>query len=210
MKKAILGKNCKLDENVILGYLSDRKIPFRKTVIGDNARIRSNTIIYSNVSIGNNLQTGHNVVIREEDAIGDNFYIWNNSTVDYGCKIGNNVRIHNNVYIAQFTIIEDDVFISPGVMVANDLHPICKKCMKGPTIKRGARIGINATLLPEIVIGRYSLVGAGSVVTKDVPAGAVVCGNPAKIINSIDNLRCRKGLVDKPYKEGKDVYSRKE
>ena len=92
------------------------------------------------------------------------------------------------MYIAQFTVIEDDVFLAPGVMIANDRHPICRDCMKGPTIRRGARVGINATLLPEIVVGESALVGAGAVVTKDVPARAVVVGNPARVIGSVDQL----------------------
>jgi acetyltransferase-like isoleucine patch superfamily enzyme len=90
--------------------------------------------------------------------------------------------------VAQFTVIEDDAFLAPGVTIANDRHPICRDCMKGPTIKRGARVGINATLLPEVVIGEDALVGAGAVVTHDVPAGSVVVGNPARVIGRADQL----------------------
>lgn len=203
-----LGKNPKVDESALLGYRSGREIAIIDTVIGDNARIRSNTVIYTNVVIGDNLETGHNVVIREENKIGDNFSIWNNSVVDYGCKIENNVKIHCNVYVAQFTIIEDDVFLAPGVKIANDPHPVCTLCMKGPTIKRGARIGINATLFSHIVIGEYSLIGAGSVVTKDIPPKSVAYGNPAKVVGRVDDLKCRFGIVERPYEEGKDVLSR--
>lgn len=208
MKNVIIGKNARIDESAILGYITGRKIVIKDTVIGDNAVIRSNTVIYTNTTIGNELETGHNVVIREENFIGDNFSIWNNSTIDYGCKIGNNVRIHCNVYVAQYTIIEDGVFIAPGVVIGNDPHPICTKCMKGPTIKKGARIGLNATLLPHIEIGEYSLIGAGSVVTKDVPPKSVVYGNPAIVVKSIDDFECPFGFVDKPYIDGKDVRSR--
>ncbi len=208
MKNVIIGKNTRIDESAILGYITGRKIVMKDTVIGDNAVIRSNTVIYTNTTIGNELETGHNVVIREENFIGDNFSIWNNSTIDYGCKIGNNVRIHCNVYVAQYTIIEDGVFIAPGVVIGNDPHPICTKCMKGPTIKKGARIGLNATLLPHIEIGEYSLIGAGSVVTKDVPPKSVVYGNPAIVVKSIDDVECPFGFVDKPYIDGKDVRSR--
>lgn len=102
--------------------------------------------------------------------------------------IGSRVRIHTGVYVAQFTTIEDDVFLAPGVMIANDRHPVCKECLVGPTIKRGARVGINATLLPAVVIGEGALVGAGAVVTKDVPAGAVVAVNPARVVGQFDEL----------------------
>lgn len=203
-----IGKNHRIERGAEVGYLHTRKISSLDLIIGDNAIVRTGSVLYAGSKIGNNLETGHNVIIREENLIGDDLNIWSNSVVDYGCRIGKNVRIHNNCYIAQFTEIEDDVFIGPGVIVTNDPHPVCMKCMKGPLIKRGVRIGANVTLLPRITVGEYSLVGAGSVVTKDVPPRSVVCGNPARVIKSIDELQCTLGLVDRPYIEGKDVYSR--
>jgi len=177
-----------VDPRAVVGELPGRKIADLTLTIGPHAVIRSFSVIYAGSRIGAHLETGHGVVIREENRIGDEFSIWNNSTVDYGCLIGSRVRVHTGVYIAQFSVIEDDVFLAPGVMIANDRHPICRDCMKGPTIKRGARVGINATLLPEIVVGEAALVGAGAVVTKDVPARTVVVGNPARVIGSVDQL----------------------
>jgi acetyltransferase-like isoleucine patch superfamily enzyme len=204
-----LGSNPQLDPGVLLGYPTGRQIEQTDTIIGDEAKIRSNTVVYVGTTIGSGLETGHNVIIREESVIGDNFAIWNNSTVDYGCRIGHNVRIHNNVYISQYTTIEDDVFMAPGVMLANDPHPICSQCMRGPTIKKGARLGVNVTVLPEVTIGEFALIGSGAVVTRDVPPRAVVYGNPARVRGSVDDLECRKGLVDKPYVDGLDVRSRR-
>ena len=201
-EKVALGEGCEIDEGVLVGYPSDRIIQPERLIIGKNARVRSGSVIYCGSEIGDNLQTGHNVLIREQNLIGDNFRIWNNSVVDYGCVIGNNVRIHCGVYIAQYTVIEDDVFMAPGVIVANDLHPNCKysaQCMKGPIIKKGAQIGVNVTLLPFITIGEHSLIGGGSVVTKDVPPRSVVYGNPARVVENISNLRCTMGVTDKPY-----------
>jgi UDP-3-O-[3-hydroxymyristoyl] glucosamine N-acyltransferase len=190
-----LGPDAQWDDSVILGYLTGRRIELTDVIIGRGAHIRSNTVIYSNVVIGDGLETGHNVVIREENQIGDNLNIWNNSTIDYGCIIGDNVRIHNNVYVAQYTTIEDEVFLAPGVMIANDPHPICTKCMEGPTIRRGARIGV-------------ALVGAGSVVTRDVPPHMLVYGNPARVIGPVDDLECPLDLVEHPYLEGMDILLR--
>jgi len=204
----VLGAGAHIETGVLLGYRTGRPIEFRPAEIGEGAYIRANTSIYCNVRIGNGLETGHNVVIREENEIGDRFRIWNNSVVDYGCRIGSDVRIHCNVYVAQYTIIEDGVFLAPGVIVANDLHPICTHDMRGPTIKRNARIGCNATLLPRIVIGESAVVGAGSVVTHDVPNRMVVAGNPAKVVCSIDELRCQAGEVERPYLDGLDVMTR--
>lgn len=204
-----LGSGNQIDEGVLLGYRTGRKIEASPTIIGLAARIRSGTVVYTNVQIGDHLETGHNVVIREENRLGDHVSIWNNTTIDYGCVIGNNVKIHANVYVAQFTTIEDDVFIAPGVTMANDPHPICTLCMKGPTIHRGARIGVNVTLLPLITIGEGALIGAGSVVTHDIPPGTVAFGAPARVIKTTDELECPLGIVDKPYRNGADVYTRR-
>jgi acetyltransferase-like isoleucine patch superfamily enzyme len=204
----ILGEGHDIDEDVILGYLTGRKIDAITLSIGKKARIRSGAVIYGGTTIGGGLQTGHNVVIREENTIGDNLNIWNNSTIDYGCTIGDNVKIHNNVYVAQFTILEDDVFLAPGVTIANDPHPLCGLCMQGPTIKRGARVGVNVTLLSHITIGEGALIGAGSVVTHDIPAQSVAYGNPARPMRSVNELPCPFDYVDSPYEGGLDVQAR--
>ena len=200
----ILGVNPQIDPGVILGYLTGRSIEDMHLSIGDNAVIRSGTVIYAGTQIGAGLQTGHGVVIREQNTIGDDLNIWNNSTIDYGCIIGANVKIHCNVYIAQFTTIEDDVFFAPGVMVANDPHPLCGLCMQGPTIQRRARIGVNVTLLPHITIGEGALIGAGSVVTHDIPPFVVAYGNPARVYKSVEDLECQHGKCEQPYLNGLD------
>ena len=197
MSEAQLATPFQLDPRAVVGELPGRKIADLTLSIGPHAIIRSFSVIYAGSRIGAHLETGHGAVIREENRIGDDFSIWNNSTVDYGCVIGSRVRVHTGVYIAQFTVIEDDVFLAPGVMIANDRHPICRDCMRGPTIKRAARVGINATLLPEIVVGEAALVGAGAVVTRDVPARAVVIGNPARVIGSVDQLTHSRSYLER-------------
>jgi len=196
-----LGSRAIIDDGVILGYPPSRGNQLVLT-IGPNAHIREGSIIYGGSRIGCNLETGHHVVIREENDIGDNFRIWNGSIIDYGCTIGNHVKIHSKVYVAQFSVIEDDVFLAPGVTLANDVHPGCPdalQCMRGPYINKGAQIGINCTILPRVIIGEHSVVGAGSVVTRDIPAGVVCYGNPAQIICEIGDLKCTTGLREKPY-----------
>ena len=125
------GSNPELEQYVILGEMTGRKIADLQLLIGDNAVIRSGTVIYVGTRIGNDLRTGHNVVIREENEIGDDLQIWSNSVIDYGCRIGNHVKIHCNCYVAQYTIIEDDAFMAPGVIIANDMFP-------GPHVRRQA------------------------------------------------------------------------
>jgi acetyltransferase-like isoleucine patch superfamily enzyme len=204
-----LGPDSNIDPGVILGYPPGRPGVFGEVRIGRDARVRSGSVIYASVEIGDDFETGHNAIVREENRIGSHCTLWNNSTIDYGCVIGDRVRIHCNVYIAQFTTLEDDVFLAPGVTIANDPHPICTKCMQGPTIRRGARIGVNATLLPLITIGENALVGAGSVVTGDVPAGMLVAGSPARVIGPVDSVECPFGIVI-PYEQGLDVRRRPE
>jgi acetyltransferase-like isoleucine patch superfamily enzyme len=189
--RIVLADPSEIDPQAIVGAMPGRKIEDTSLEIGPHANVRAFTVIYVGSRIGSHLETGHGAVIREENKIGDHLSIWNQSTIDYGCVIGNNVRIHTGVYVAQFTTIEDDVFLAPGVMIANDRHPICRDCLQGPTIKRGARVGINSTLLPAIVIGEGALVGAGSVVTKDVPPGMVVAGNPARVMGDVESLNRR-------------------
>ena len=186
--RILLASPNQIDPQAIVGAMPGRTIEDTSLEIGPHAAVRAFTVIYAGSRIGSHLETGHGSVIREENRIGDHLSIWNNSTIDYGCVIGNNVRIHTGVYVAQFTTIEDEVFLAPGVMIANDRHPICRECMRGPTIKRGARVGINATLLPEVVIGEGALVGAAAVVTRDVPAGMVVAGNPARVMGDRASL----------------------
>jgi len=197
-----IGKGAKIHKGAIIGYKTLRKVKSLDLKIGQNLVVMAGAVIYAGTSIRDGAVISHNSIVREENRIGDNFCLWNNSIVDYGCKIGDKVKIHCNVYVAQYTKIEDDVFIGPGTTIANDLHPKCKysrRCMRGPHIKRGAIIGAGATINPFVLIGERAFIGAGSVVTKDIPSGKVVCGNPAKIICSIKDLKCRTGLTDFPY-----------
>ncbi len=197
-----LGGEPAADEGVLLSYPPSRELADRTLRLGAGARLRSGTVIYGGTAIGEKFETGHNVVIREENVLGDEVRVWNNSVIDYGCTVGSRVRIHCNVYVAQKTVIEDDVFVAPGVVLTNDPHPICTRCMKGPVLRRRCRIGGGAVLLPAVVVGEGALVGAGAVVTQDVPAGAVVAGRPAGVVGAVSGLRCRAGLKDKAYPEG--------
>lgn len=161
------------------------------TVIGSDARIRSHTVIYAGNRIGRNFQTGHGVLIREQNEIGNDVSIGSGGVVEHHVHLGNRVRLHSNVFVPEFCVLEDDCWLGPNVVLTNARYPLSpgvKESLAGPHIEQGAKIGANATLLPGIRIGRNALIGAGAVVTRDVPPGAVVVGNPGKIINSIANL----------------------
>jgi len=161
------------------------------TIIGSNALIRSHSVIYAGNQIGEKFQSGNKVNIRELNEIGNNVSIGTLSVIEHHVKIMDNVRIHTQVFIPEYSIIEENSWIGPNVVFTNAKYPLSpgvKEELKGPTVKKGAKIGANATILPGLVIGKNALVGAGAVVVKDVPDDAVVVGNPAKIITNISKL----------------------
>ncbi len=136
-------------------------------------------------NIGSGTQVWQYVVILPDARIGDNRNICAHGFIENDVVTGNNVTIKSGVYIWDATRIEDDVFIGPCVAFANDKMPRSKvypEKYAGIPIKKGASIGANTTLLPGITIGERAMVGAGAVVTKDVAAGVIVAGNPAKVM----------------------------
>lgn len=155
----------------------------RLTVIGAHTRIGSHSCIYAGVTVGKNSLIADYASIREDSRVGDKCIVGRNVMVEESVKIGNFVKIMTSSYITGFTTIQDHVFIAPCVSMANDntLDRTKSPCI-GPTIYKSAAIGVGAILLPKVKIGTDALVAAGAVVTKNVPAHAVVMGIPAKIV----------------------------
>ncbi len=139
-------------------------------------------------NIGKGTRIWQYVVILEQAVIGTNCNICAHTLIENDVLIGNNVTVKSGVYIWDGIIIEDDVFIGPCVAFANDKYPRSKQypdTFAKTIVKKGASIGANATILPSVTLGENCMIGAGSVVTRDVPENAVVVGNPAKIIRYI-------------------------
>jgi len=161
------------------------------TTIGDAAVIRSHTVIYAGNVIGRNFQTGNKVNIRESNHIGDNVSIGTLSVVEHHVTIGDNVRIHTQAFIPEYSTLEEGCWIGPHVVLTNARYPLApgaKDSLQGPVIRRRAKVGANTTILPGVVIGEDALVGAGSVVVRDVAAGTVVAGTPARFIRNLSEL----------------------
>ncbi len=171
-------------------------------IIGKGAVVRPFTTIYAGNRIGDGFQTGQGTSIRENNVIGDGVSVGTNAILEFENKIGNYVRIHSGCFL-EMVAVGDNVFIGPNTVFTDDPHPMnCphyKECLGGAIVEDLARIGANVTVLPGVVIGRNSLVGAGSVVVKDVPPDTVVVGNPARVIKHIQDLKCPPGFFARPY-----------
>ena len=161
-----LGKDVEIGAFVIIGeppkgFLAGEM----KTEIGPFAVIRSHTVIYAGNTVGERLQTGHGVLIRELNQIGDNVSIVSHSVIEHHVQIGHGVRIHSNVFIPECSILEEDARVGPSVVFTNALYPLgrdVKETLKGPQLSPSSKIGANATLRPGVVIDCNTLVGAGS------------------------------------------------
>jgi acetyltransferase-like isoleucine patch superfamily enzyme len=179
---ARLGKDCTIQDNVILGLKYTEGC--KETIIGDRAVIRWGTVIYADVVIGNDFKTGHSAMIREKTTIGARVIVGTNTVIDGNVEIGNFVKLESNVYIPTHTKIGNHVFIGPGAVLTNDKYPLRRRDEyepQGPIIEDHVSIGANVTILPGVCIGEGAMVAAGSVVTKDVPPWHLAIGVPAQI-----------------------------
>jgi len=150
--------------------------------------IHDSAEVSKQAKIGEGTKIWNQVQIREEVEIGDNCIISKDVYIDKGVKIGNRCKIQNGISVYHGVDIEDDVFLGPHMVFTNDLFPRAfnEDWIVSPTlVKKGASIGANATIICGNEIGRYAMVAAGAVVTKNVPDHALVVGNPARIIGYV-------------------------
>ncbi|HEY8549371.1 MAG TPA: acyltransferase [Vicinamibacterales bacterium] len=198
-RNVLLGADTQLEDFCIIGVpprgAADGEL---QTVIGPGAVIRSHAVIYAGNVIGARFQTGNKVNIRESNRIGDDVSIGTLSVIEHHVAIGNRVRIHTQAFIPEFSVLEDGCWIGPNVVLTNARYPLsprAKDTLEGPIIRRGAKIGANCTILPGVVVGENALVGAGSVVVRDVGAGEVVVGNPARVVGHVSALPAYQEVV---------------
>jgi acetyltransferase-like isoleucine patch superfamily enzyme len=173
-----VGSNAAIHSDATVGY--DYQENATPVQIGEDAIVRSGTVIYQDVTIGNNFITGHNVLIRENTTIDDDVLVGTNAVIDGSSSIGSHVSFQTGVYVPSETTIGNNVFLGPHAVLTNDPYPIRQSVdIVGPTIKNGASIGANATVLPGITVGENAFVAAGAVVTEDIPPDTLAVGVPA-------------------------------
>ena len=186
----VIGKNVLVGDNSVVGKLPMRaaistlkEIDLEPARIGDNCIIGTCSAVYRGSELGEGVLVADQASVREDVKIGKFTIIGRGVAVENDTRVGNYVKIETNAYITAHTVIEDRCFIAPMVAMSNDnfLGRTKErfKYTKGPHLKKGARIGVNATLLPGVVIGEDAVVGAGAVVTRDVTPGKMVAGVPA-------------------------------
>jgi acetyltransferase-like isoleucine patch superfamily enzyme len=182
----IIANDCVIGEPLNDYYtLADYVNP--KTIIGENALIRSHTIIYAGSRFGTSFSTGHRVTIRENITMGNFCKVGTLSDLQGYSTFGDYCWLHSSVHIGQQSTIGNFVFIYPFVVFTNDPHPPSNICI-GPTVGDYSQIAVHTTVLPDVKIGKHVLIGANSLVARDVDDYALQAGNPAKFIKDVREM----------------------
>ena len=192
----VIGEGCKILDYAVVGKqptLSPRSTAAREPLapleLGAGSIVSTGAVVFAGSRVGERVIVGDQACLRERVEVGDDVVIGRGSLVENDTTIGALTKIQAHAYITAYSTLEDNVFIAPCVATTNDnfmgrterRHELTK----GPTIRRGARIGGAAVLLPGIEIGEEAFVGAGAIVNRDVPARAVVVGSPARQIREV-------------------------
>jgi acetyltransferase-like isoleucine patch superfamily enzyme len=192
----VVGEGCKILDYAVVGKqptLSPRSTAQREELppleLGPGTIVSTGAVVFAGTSVGERVIVGDQACVRERCTIGDDVVIGRGSLVENDTSVGALTKIQAHAYITAYSVLEDNVFIAPCVVTTNDnfmgrtekRHDL----VKGPTIRRGARIGGGVVLLPGIEVGEEAFVGAGAVVIRDVPARALVVGNPARQIREV-------------------------
>jgi acetyltransferase-like isoleucine patch superfamily enzyme len=192
----VIGEGCRIGDNVVLGKqpaLSPRSTAPRDELppleLGEGTIVSTGSVVFAGTKVGARVILGDQSCVRERCALGDDVVVGRGSLVENDTTIGARTKIQAHAYVTAYSTLEEDVFIAPCVVTTNDnfmgrterRHEL----RKGPTIRRGARIGGGAVLLPGIEVGEEAFVGAGAVVVRDVPPRALVVGNPARQLRDV-------------------------
>lgn len=193
----MIGSDVRIDDGAVIGkrpmraansaVTKDAQLPPAK--IGANCILGAGIVVYCGCEIGKHVLVADLATLRENVSVGDYTIVGRGVAVENFCKIGRYVKLETNVYVTAYSELEDRVFMAPGVVTSND-NFIGRteerfKHFKGVIVKRGARVGVSATILPGVTVNEDALVAAGALVTKDVPARKIVAGVPAKVFRDV-------------------------
>jgi acetyltransferase-like isoleucine patch superfamily enzyme len=202
----VLGEGVRVLENAVVGKQPSlgasstaSREPLPPTQIGAGTVISTGAVVFAGSRIGARCIVGDQSCIRERVELADDCILGRGSLIENDTTVGAGTRIQAEAYITAYSTLEEDVFIAPCVVTTNDDYmgrtERRKAAMRGPTIRRSARVGGGAVLCPGVEIGEEAFVGAGAVVTKDVPPRKLVVGNPARVLRDVapDELRANGG-----------------
>jgi acetyltransferase-like isoleucine patch superfamily enzyme len=193
----VIGANTRIEEHVILGkpeqgYAVGHSYPGAgtATVVGPSAVIRAGAVVYAGVEIGPATVVGHHTLLRSFVVVGEDTQLGHNLTVERASRIGSQVRCSPGSHLTSSCVLADRVFLGAGVRTVNDRYliwrdPERQPLLVAPSFEYGARVGSGVTVLAGVSIGEHALIGAGSVVTRDIPSGATAFGVPARIRGAV-------------------------
>lgn len=190
----VIGDGCLIEDHAVLGKRprlargSSAKGEVGALEIGERVTICTGAVVFAGATVEQEVILGDQSYVRERSRIGASSVIGRGSVVDNDVIVGARVRVQTSVYLTAFTVVEDDVFVGPGATTTNDdtmnRHGP-ETPLRGATLRRACRVGGGTVLTPGVEIGEEAFVAAGAVVTKDVPARAVVIGIPARVIREV-------------------------
>jgi acetyltransferase-like isoleucine patch superfamily enzyme len=198
----VLGEGVRILEHAVVGKQPSlgvrstaKREPLPPTVIGDGTVVSTGAIVFAGSQVGVRCIVGDQSCIRERVALGDDCVLGRGSLIENDTTVGAGSRIQADAYVTAYSTLEEDVFIAPCVVTTNDNFmgrtEQRRGLMRGPTIRRSARVGGGAVLCPGIEIGEEAFVGAGAVVTKNVPPRVIVVGSPARVLRDVDPAELR-------------------
>lgn len=191
----VIGAGCRLQDGAVLGKplalarrSTARRDPLPPLELGSDTTVGSGAIVLSGVRVGERAMIGDRAHVRERTTIGGESVVGSGAWIDNDVTIGARVKVQTGAYITAFSLLEDDVFVAPGVITTNDdamgRHSDDEQ-LEGVTFRRACRVGGRVVLLPGTVVGEEAFVAAGSVVTRSVPARTLVMGVPARAVRDV-------------------------
>ncbi len=190
----VIGAGCIVEDNAVLGKRprlargSSAKGEVGALTIGERVTVCAGAVVFAGATIAAEAILGDQSFVRERSTVGEGSVIGRGSVVDNDVTVGARVKVQTSVYLTAFTTIEDDVFVGPGATTTNDdtmARHGPETPLRGATLRRACRVGGGTVLTPGVEIGEEAFVAAGAVVTKDVPARAVVMGVPARVVREV-------------------------